>query len=530
MSREPDSARLGRVARGGSAGVLGTFITALSLLGATVAITRMATPETAGVLFSATSVFVLAVAMGQLGTNTGLVYFLSRARVIRDANQLRIYAAAASGPVVIASVAIGLTLFVCASPLATLVTPDQVQQSESFLQIFAVFIPLAVVENAALAATRGLGTMRASVLVEQMGRPLLQLALIIGALAFTDGLEVAWAWVLPYLPAALIAILWWRRAMHATSRKLLDSGHGFSAAAHAANGETSPRALRRNFWRFTGPRALANIGQSAIQRLDIVVVGALAGATAAAIYTATTRFVVAGQMVNTAMSFAVQPSLAEAITCDDIPQARRFYQVATAWLILATWPLYMVLLVWGDQLLVVFGQDYQAGSTVLLVLAAAMLVAMGSGMVDSVLNMAGRTTWNLMNVFIAAGVQFVLLFLLVPKQGILGAALAWSAAIMAAKLIPLLQIAITLGMHPMSRATLTAGLLTGLCWGVVPLLVRHFGDVSWTGFMTAAALALIFYAPALWLARSPLELASFIALRQRKSQRRVANPSAESPR
>ena len=66
-----------------------------------------------------------------------------------------------------------------------------------------------------------------------------------------------------------------------------------------------------------------------------------------------------------------------------------------------TWPIYLVLFVFGEHLLKVFGEGYDAGRTVLVVLSCAMLFATAVGMVDMVLNMAGRTAWNMVNVAVA---------------------------------------------------------------------------------------------------------------------------------
>ena len=62
-----------------------------------------------------------------------------------------------------------------------------------------------------------------------------------------------------------------------------------------------------------------------------------------------------------------------------------------------------------------------------MVLAAAMLVATGCGMVDMVLTMAGRTSWNLGNVLLALGVNVGLDLLLIPEHGVLGAAIGLAA-------------------------------------------------------------------------------------------------------
>ena len=70
-------------------------------------------------------------------------------------------------------------------------------------------------------------------------------------------------------------------------------------------------ATSGGFWRFTGPRALANLAQITIQRIDIVLVAIMLGPAAAAVYTAATRFLVPGQFANTAISMSAQPRFAD---------------------------------------------------------------------------------------------------------------------------------------------------------------------------------------------------------------------------
>ncbi len=489
---------MGGVARGSTANLVGLVVLATSTMGLTVAVTRTLSREAAGVFFSTTAVFVLATVIGQLGTNTGLVYFLSRARGAGDLRLVGHYLRLARRPVLVVATGMAVLLFVFAPQISGVVNPDHVQQSTQYLRALAVFIPLAGLENVTLAATRGLGSMRANVVVEQLGRPTLQVALVLLALAAGGSTLLAPAWAAAYLPAAVAAWWWWRR----------------TGARIGGQVVTRPASLRRDFWRFTGPRALASVAQSAMQRLDIILVAALAGATAAAVYTAATRFLVVGQMGTRAISLAVQPRLGAALGRGDLAEAEHYYRTSTAWLVLITWPLFLLCVVFGEQLLAVFGPGYRSGADVVLLLSLSMLVATGCGMVDMVLNMAGRTSWNMWNVFLSMGVQMGLDVLLIPRYGIFGAAVGWAAAIALANLVPLAQIGFVMGLHPFGRATVVAGSLAAGCFGAVPALARQVFGPSWAGLLVGASVGLLLYAPLLWRLRKVLELTALRGIRR----------------
>jgi O-antigen/teichoic acid export membrane protein len=269
------------------------------------------------------------------------------------------------------------------------------------------------------------------------------------------------------------------------------------------------------FWRFTGPRALTSVIQMAMQRLDIVLVGALAGAAPAAVYAAATRFIVVGQMGNNAISMAAQPGLAVAIGQEDRAGTNDIYQTSTAWLMALTWPLYLTLILFGDTFLNVFGGGYAAGADVVLLLSVAMLVATGFGMVDMLLSMAGHTSWNLGNAVFALVVQIGVDLVLIPTHGVVGAAIGWSAAIVARNAAALIQVAVALRLHPFGVATSVSAGICLFSYGAVAAASKMvLGD----GLVpTAASLAVstTSFATCLWLFRKPLRLRALASLRGR---------------
>jgi O-antigen/teichoic acid export membrane protein len=249
-----------------------------------------------------------------------------------------------------------------------------------------------------------------------------------------------------------------------------------------------------------------------MQRLDILLVAALRGPADAAIYTAATRFLVVGQLGGGAIANAATPQLGEQLAIGDTGAARTLYRTATAWLMLLVWPLYLTCAVFAGPMMALFGRGYAAGTTVVLVLTGAMLVATGCGMVDMVLSMSGRTSWNLMNILLALTVNVGVDLLLIPRIGITGAAIGWAAAIVVNNLVPLAQVGLVLRLHPFGVATLTAGGLAGLCFGVLPLAVRAVAGDGVATLVTATATGAILYGLACWRLRRPLQLTSLRAL------------------
>ena len=103
------------------------------------------------------------------------------------------------------------------------------------------------------------------------------------------------------------------------------------------------------------------------------------GPAEAAVYTAATRFLVAGQFGNQAISMAAQPRFTEMFAQGDRQAANRVYQATTAWLILLTWPFYLLAVCFGPQVMRCSGRSYQAGAGVIVILGLTMLWPPGAG-------------------------------------------------------------------------------------------------------------------------------------------------------
>jgi len=486
---------LQKLAKDGVLGLFGAAISAVLNVVLVMVVIRSAGKEGAGVVFAVTSLFLIASTVARLGSPTGLVYFLVRARTAGRVEALRHIVRTGLGPVVVASLVVAGLMIVGAPTLARWIVPKDPDVALVPLRVLALLLPAAAVSDTLLMGSRGFDVMRPLILVERIGRSVGQVlltgvAILLGAKGAT-GLTSAWA--LPYVVTAAIAIAWTvklvRRAEHrADVKPSLAPGGG------------------AEYWRFTAPRALQSIVQIALQRLDVVLVAALRGPGDAAVYAAVTRFLVFGQLGAQAITSAVQPRLGAQLSVGDLVGAGRVYQVSTCWLVLLTWPVYLSLAVFSKQIPDLFGRGYGAGTAVLVVLAGAMLIATGSGLVDVVLAMSGRTTWTLANSIMALTVDVTLNLILIPRIGILGAAVAWAGAIVANNLVPLAQLGLAMHLHPFGRGTLLA-MGTAATWlAAVPVAAGLLA--SWTAPVLLAGMALgtVGYVLTLWRWRSVFEL------------------------
>lgn len=485
--------------------MVGAVVSAVATFALTAAVTNTLTQASAGTFFTVTAIFMLSQSFAQLGTNAGLVFFLSSSRAHHSANG-RAYMHVASRPVLLASLAISAAIILAAPALSSQVDPENSEQFRNFLLPIAILLPFAAAYHLALSGTRGLGTMKVHALLENVSRPSLQVVGV--SLILVLGYEdlTAWAWALVYAPLSVLAWRWWRRRAQVL---------GLSWSG------TPPW---RSFWSFSLPRALVNVTQMAMQRLDVVLVGMIAGLPQAAIYAAASRFIALGSVAANSIGLSTQPLIREKLALGETKPARQLYSTATTWLMLLSWPIFLTLITSGHLLLRVFGPGYTEGALALALVAAAMLVATACGTVDAVLMMAGKSSWTLANILVGFAVNLSIDLMLIPRLGFLGAAIGWAVAILIVNLLPLIQLVIWHEMHPFGAGNAWAAGVTALCFGVLPGTAMLVG-VNVVTHIVVLVLAIVLYALALWVLRSPLHLTHFLHLAGRRKRRRGAGAS-----
>jgi O-antigen/teichoic acid export membrane protein len=504
---------LGQIGRGVRLNLIGAFVTAVANLGLVVVLAHDLTRSAAGLFFTATSLFLLASILAQLGTRTGLVYHVSRLRalnkteLIPDCLSIGLRPVAVAGGISAALLAITGEIWMAAGSSAT--AAAMAHQ----LWVLAPFLPLAALSDSFLSGTRGFGTMKPTLVIEGISRNGVQFVLCAIVATLTSHLTlIALVWALPYAGSSAWGAL---RLRGLTARTVT-----------ATTRPPRPAGFTREFWRFTAPRAFASIAQMLLQRLDIVLVAALRGPVDAAVYTAATRLLVSGQLGGQAISGSVQPKLAEALSARDIPNARSSYQTATCWLVLLTWPFYLLCIVDVHLFLRIFGHGYVTASGVGVLLAMSMLVATACGMVDLVLTMGGKTSWNLANTLGALAINVIVDVILIPPYGIMGAAIGWAAAIVFNNLVPLAQIWRAMRLHPFGKPTLLAFAVTTVIFGAIPWSVALAANRGLTPSLVALVASLAVYGVALAALWNRLHLGELIPTKRLQGlafwRRRVA--------
>lgn len=496
------AAPIQRLARNGTLNLAGTLVGGAAGIALVVVVTNGVPQDVAGILFAATSFFLIVTAISGLGTDVGLAHTIQRQLTAGNPAGALATVRIALRPVIALSVVAAVVVWVTAPWLAGMLGSDAANGGPAtmaqMLRVLAVAFPVATAYDTILAATRAHETMRPNVLVEKLGRLPGQILCVLVAVWLDAGPTwLAVAWAAPYA-VGLVGIVWWYRTITTSLRGRPD---GSDAEA--------PATLAHDFWGFTTPRAFGRICQVALQRANIVLVAALLSPRHAAVYTAATRFLVLGQLGIQAIQQVLQPQLSALFARGDVDGVRDVFSASTAWLMAMAWPIYLTSAVAAPVLLRIFGGGYEAGQATVVILALTMLATTATGSVNIVLLMAGRSRQSLVNNALALVVDLLLVVLLVPTLGITGAAIAWAAALAVRNSLPMLQVRRAYGVISFGPGVGWVAAAAALCFGLIPLLISLVAPMTVPVVVAWLVPMCALYALLLWKGRHHLYLGAF---------------------
>ena len=435
--------------------LIGTAVGAAANFAVLVLVSAVYGQTMFGVFAAATALFQLSAVLFRLGAEIGSTYLIARLRSNGSSDGARAAIVAAVVPVAVVSVLIAIGGIVAADPIARALSEDGTTDTyASMLRILALALPVATIGEVLLGATRGFGSMRPTVLASNFGRQAGQLVTVGAAAMVTRRTDIlAFAWALPYAATVIHPALWLRRATAGRTRSTGSIPWG-------------------PFWRYTSPQAANAAVQGGLEKTDIILLGRMTGADATAVYSLANRFVHVLVLSRYAINVSQSAAFAAGFERGDLTMIRKLADKVATWTLLVCGPALTLLVLFPDAVMTVLGAEYSAGSTSLAVLAGSVLVALLLGPVDGLLLMSGASMRSFVNSAIALALNIGLNLWLIPRYGPTGAAVAWTVALLAGRLLGLFPLQRRYAIQPLGHGLRSAVSVIAATVGVVGLALR----------------------------------------------------------
>jgi len=241
---------------------------------------------------------------------------------------------------------------------------------------------------------------------------------------------------------------------------------------------------------FSLPLLVDSVLTYAMGQTEILVAGRILTTGAVAVYSVAVRTSLLCVIILSSFSVIFAPFIADLFHRQELEQLERLFKTVTKWAFSLGLPACLVFVFFARPLLGLFGQEFAEGAKALGILAIGQLVNLATGPVGVMIIQSGRPKLNLLNSAIFVVVDLGLSLVLIPRLGIVGAAVAGAASMLGINLLRLAEVYFLMHMHPYKRSfvgPLASALVSVACGsGLVLVGLPAWGGAGWVVIACAA--------------------------------------------
>jgi O-antigen/teichoic acid export membrane protein len=490
---------LGRIAVGASVSFLGKLTgTGLRYL-SQVAIALFLGANLFGIYALGIAIYQFGELLAAMGLGSGVVRYAAIHHGGRDGSRLLGVLKQSTRLPFLGGLIVGLAIFMLADTIA-LRWFDKPPVAV-VLRIVAVALPFGASMIVTALATTGFQVTRYLVYIRELVHPALNLLFVILLCSLGLGIiGASIAWVIAAVVGLSVALY--------VVRRLIPS---------AASGPVKPVYETGTLLAFSLPLLLGELSWLLLLWTDIIMLGSFRSAGDVGVYRAASQTALFIPVFLGSINTIFAPMIADFHNKGDINSMKASFQTSTRWSLLLSVPLFLVMVVAGEELLRVFGSAFVVGSLPLVVLGMGQLVNAGSGGVGYMLIMSGHQYLKLAGDLVFAVVNIVLNALLIPTWGLMGAAVATGISIAGLNVLRGLQVYRILGVqaYAVSYVKIAVAGLVAVLGGMFVHQLAFRAHFLFTLLASVLAIAVL-YGLALWALR--FEEADRLVFRQARER------------
>lgn len=347
--------------------------------------------------------------IADFGLNAAMERFIPVFRKREDHGGVRGTLQLGVGITALGALGFGLAMLMLSPLLADRVFDEP--ELETLFRLFALIVPIMALTDIIGAITRGYKRMDYYAFTYDFIQPLVRVVLVV-AFAFI-GLNPVIASIIFGISyfAALIVLVRLARKERLTSTP-----------------KEPPRRDTKNVTFFALPFWFTSLMTKVRRNIQSLLLGTFDSATSVGVFSLAGSANLIGRISNLAISTSMRPVLAELFDSGDRDGMDRIYKTTTRWTLTLNLPIFVVMVVFAEPILALFGESYVIGVTALMILAGSELANAITGTCGAVVDMSGKGTMKVANKAVMITLLIGGNLLLIPPFGVIGAAIAVLAA------------------------------------------------------------------------------------------------------
>jgi O-antigen/teichoic acid export membrane protein len=375
-----------------------------------VVIGRLLGADAAGLYFLALSVVTIGAVVAKLGLDNTLLRFIASGASKGDWGSVLGVFRMGMRLAAVSSLAAVTAVFALAPWMADYLFDNPRMTPTLRVMSFGIF-SFAVMTLLA-ESLKGLKRIRNSMLVSGVLYPGTALMVIWPLVSEFGASGAAMAYVLGTTTAAVVGWAMWRSNVAGVAA----SSTGFE---------------REKLWSSARPLwTMSIINRGILPWAPLFLLGIWGTVEEAGIFGAATRVAMLVTFFLTAVNTVIAPKFAELYSKGEIDVLGRLARRSALLITAAASPLFVLLIFAGDWVMGLFGPDFVRGGTALAILAVGQAINTMTGSVTYLLMMTGHERDSRNAAILAVLLMFVCAALLIPGNGIIGAAISSTVAVM----------------------------------------------------------------------------------------------------
>jgi O-antigen/teichoic acid export membrane protein len=319
--------------------------------------------------------------------------------------------------------AMGALLFVAAGPIASGLFDEP--ELARLLRLLAVVVPFLALSSVLLGTTRGFRRMDHAAFAETVVMSVVRMVLVI---VFALG-----GWL--HLYTAAIAFGLADVAASVALIALLSRAFPLREAFRS-----DARRDVRPILRYAIPLWLSGLLRQSRRNVQNVMLGAMTSIANVGIFSIASHVSLVATTTSTAIYVSSRPLMAQLHDGGDRDALARLYATTTRWTFALNVPFFLIIVLYPEAILAVFGGAFENGAAALIIVAFSGLMGAATGTCQGLIDMTGHTRVKLANAILNTVVLLVGGAILIPRSGVVGAAVASLIAVATVNVASVLEV------------------------------------------------------------------------------------------
>lgn len=211
------------------------------------------------------------------------------------------------------------------------------------------------------------------------------------------------------------------------------------------------KKIKKEFFVYSSTLILISFMNIILHRIDRIMLGIYMTSEAVGIYNIAAAVAGLITFLLVSLNMIFSSVVSEVYSTKRMKILGDLYSTITKWLIILTLPVVISIVFFSETIMKFFGQAYIVGSSALLILTLGQMINVSVGANGSIMKMCGYEKLLFKNIILMVIINIILNIVLIPKIGILGAALATGISIAIVNIIKAFQVKILLNLIPYNR-------------------------------------------------------------------------------